>query len=628
MLAYAAAAVPETLGGAGIAFDEKRFALLAELAVQLRTDRGLRARVLAGQRRRLEALGPGHGRAAASGQRWRAWASAGPSRVRRQRRRPRVGIVVQRYGPGVTGGAEAHAAQVVTRLLPHWDIRVLTSCATDHLTWANALPPGESDGGRRARSSASRIRARGRCPSSTRCRARLFGRSLDRAEEENWMALQGPLLPGLWRHLAEHGRRVRRLRRLHLPLRLHRLVGAAGGRPHPARPDRARRRGAGLRRLRRGLRAAAGAPGQHARGAGAHPPPIPAACPGARGRRGGGPAGGAGRRASGRGSSFAGDVPALRGAGGAREGNSGAARGVRPSPGGRGGRAGAGPRRRGEHGHPGGGSAGAGSGERAGEVGRAGRARWRRWCPRRRRACRCWRSRRSRWARRCWANAASPVVRGHVERSRAGVAFDDAASLVEAVASGPRAASAAPWPVRPGATAPRYRLGSGWWTPIARRWMRWRGPDEAARTGHRRPRPAPRRPRAAGGARHPRGRAGGGRAEPEPVLEPLSFLVRRLEENEDPTVGLPIATHRDRPRTERGGGEVGVPQDLPVVHQRGARAAAAASTPRCATSRRSWRRRSIRLRARVEALEAREGCPRADRPLSPPRAGSRGRHRR
>ena len=32
--------------------------------------------------------------------------------------------------------------------------------------------------------------------------------------------------------------------------------------------------------------------------------------------------------------------------------------------------------------------------------------------------------------------------------------------------------------------------------------------------------------------------------EPEPVLEPLSFLVRSLEDNEDPTMGLPIATHR------------------------------------------------------------------------------------
>jgi hypothetical protein len=31
---------------------------------------------------------------------------------------------------------------------------------------------------------------------------------------------------------------------------------------------------------------------------------------------------------------------------------------------------------------------------------------------------------------------------------------------------------------------------------------------------------------------------------PEPVVEPLSFLVQSLEENEDPTIGVPIRTHR------------------------------------------------------------------------------------
>lgn len=31
---------------------------------------------------------------------------------------------------------------------------------------------------------------------------------------------------------------------------------------------------------------------------------------------------------------------------------------------------------------------------------------------------------------------------------------------------------------------------------------------------------------------------------PELVVEPLSFLVQSLEENEDPTVGVPIRTHR------------------------------------------------------------------------------------
>ena len=205
VLAYSAAAVPETLGGAGIGFDEKRFALLAELAVRLATDWKLRGRVLAGQRRRLAARGPAHSQKllgeALSSVGFRRPASAAR---RRNQRRPRVGIIVQRYGPGITGGAEALAAQVVARLLPHWEMRVLTSCATDHLRWDNTLPPGESmvDGVPVLRFPSRRPRPMEELNALSR---RVFGRSLDRAEEENWMALQGPLLPGLWRHLAERG---------------------------------------------------------------------------------------------------------------------------------------------------------------------------------------------------------------------------------------------------------------------------------------------------------------------------------------------------------------------------------------------------------------------------------------
>ncbi|HEY1907503.1 MAG TPA: glycosyltransferase, partial [Myxococcaceae bacterium] len=119
VLAYAAAAVPETLAGAGVAFDEKRFALLAELAVRLETDPVLRESVLAGQRRRLAMASAGR-----SEERLRtALESAGVRRPLRRpvaRRRPRVAVIVQRYGTGITGGAEAHAAQVVCRLQPHW----------------------------------------------------------------------------------------------------------------------------------------------------------------------------------------------------------------------------------------------------------------------------------------------------------------------------------------------------------------------------------------------------------------------------------------------------------------------------------------------------------------------------
>jgi glycosyltransferase involved in cell wall biosynthesis len=204
VLAYAAGAVTTTLGGAGVAFDEKRFALLAEVAMRLGTDPRLRGRVLSGQRRRLQALGPERSEERLSA----ALESAGlgrPPRPRRPaRRKPRVGIVVQRYGPGITGGAEALAAQVVARLRTHWDIQVLTSCATDHLTWANALPAGESrvDGVSVLRF--TNLRPRPMRELNARSR-QLFGHSLDLGEEEAWMALQGPILPGLWRHLSERG---------------------------------------------------------------------------------------------------------------------------------------------------------------------------------------------------------------------------------------------------------------------------------------------------------------------------------------------------------------------------------------------------------------------------------------
>ena len=53
VLAYAAAAVPETLGGAGVQFAEKDLEYAAELLGALAFDDGLRASIIAGQRRRL-----------------------------------------------------------------------------------------------------------------------------------------------------------------------------------------------------------------------------------------------------------------------------------------------------------------------------------------------------------------------------------------------------------------------------------------------------------------------------------------------------------------------------------------------------------------------------------------------
>jgi glycosyltransferase involved in cell wall biosynthesis len=57
VLAYAAAAVPDTLGGAGVQFAPKDIEFAAELLGSLAFDDGLRAQVIAGQRRRLADFG-------------------------------------------------------------------------------------------------------------------------------------------------------------------------------------------------------------------------------------------------------------------------------------------------------------------------------------------------------------------------------------------------------------------------------------------------------------------------------------------------------------------------------------------------------------------------------------------
>lgn len=58
--------------------------------------------------------------------------------------RRRVGVVVQRFGEGLAGGAEWHAGSLIDALAPHHDITVLTSCARDATTWAMHYPPGDS----------------------------------------------------------------------------------------------------------------------------------------------------------------------------------------------------------------------------------------------------------------------------------------------------------------------------------------------------------------------------------------------------------------------------------------------------------------------------------------------------
>ena len=60
----------------------------------------------------------------------------------------RIAFVPPRYGDDVVGGAETVLRQAAERLAVRgWEVEILTTCARDHYTWANAYPPGTSRDG-------------------------------------------------------------------------------------------------------------------------------------------------------------------------------------------------------------------------------------------------------------------------------------------------------------------------------------------------------------------------------------------------------------------------------------------------------------------------------------------------
>src|SRR5215469_906047 len=112
----------------------------------------------------------------------------------------KLAVVVQRYGTQINGGAELHARYIAEHLARHADVEVLTTCASDYVTWRNALPPGVDH--------VNGVTVR-RFPVSHERDPRLFGRRSDRvfeqphslADELRWLEAEGPACPALIDHL-------------------------------------------------------------------------------------------------------------------------------------------------------------------------------------------------------------------------------------------------------------------------------------------------------------------------------------------------------------------------------------------------------------------------------------------
>jgi glycosyltransferase involved in cell wall biosynthesis len=54
----------------------------------------------------------------------------------------KIGIIVQRYGLEINGGAEYHARLIAEKMMPYFDVEVFTSTAHDYITWEHHYPEG------------------------------------------------------------------------------------------------------------------------------------------------------------------------------------------------------------------------------------------------------------------------------------------------------------------------------------------------------------------------------------------------------------------------------------------------------------------------------------------------------
>lgn len=125
-------------------------------------------------------------------------------------RRGRLAFCPARFGPGIVGGAEIVLGRMAAGLQQRgWDVEVLTTCATDHHSWANVRPPGESveDGLRVRRFPVADRPGREREELERRI---LAGERLTPAEQRRWMD-SGMRVPELVRHLADHASGYRAL---------------------------------------------------------------------------------------------------------------------------------------------------------------------------------------------------------------------------------------------------------------------------------------------------------------------------------------------------------------------------------------------------------------------------------
>lgn len=115
----------------------------------------------------------------------------------------KVAVVVQRYGADINGGAELHARYVAEHLARHVQVEVLTTCATDYITWRNERQAGvETVHGIPVRRFA--VTSEREPKDFARWSTRVFTTTHSLSDELAWLDAEGPTSPALIDHIRQH----------------------------------------------------------------------------------------------------------------------------------------------------------------------------------------------------------------------------------------------------------------------------------------------------------------------------------------------------------------------------------------------------------------------------------------